>query len=403
MGELLIVAIPDIVVLLAAYTMVLSVKFYKKIYQTYYQNHYERGYAPYISLFVPCKGVDQHFERNIQDFLTNHYPRTKLFFIVDSLNDPAFSFLKEYVRNVPNAYVVVAGAAKSSGQKNHNLLQGIKVSEERDDVYVFLDVHTTITSQQLRELVQPLSNPSVTAAVGFRWNILQHNTFGEKLYAFMVALQWTAMNCFWVPSIWGGATAIKRETFEKMGVREYWSKTVVDDMTLQQMIMQQRRKAVFVPTCVKETDHTITHVADALAWFKRQTLYVKYYLRPFWIGMAGLLLYVSANIIGLPILLAYAVLYPSRKIVLFTSMKGAFVVFTMLYVRLIKRPSNDNSKAFSWFWLAPVYLLLSSWACLSGSFVNVLRWKGIAYHLDYHGVVTKIVREKNSTAETLRR
>jgi cellulose synthase/poly-beta-1,6-N-acetylglucosamine synthase-like glycosyltransferase len=393
MGELFIIIVPDVFVLFFAYTMVLSVKFYKKIYRRFYTSRYQQGYTPYISLFVPCKGRDEYLEHNIQNFLTNHYHNTKVFFIVESLNDPAFPLLKKYVQDATDAYVVVAGLSKTCGQKNHNLLQGIKASEERDEVYVFLDVHTTITAQQLHDLVLPLSNPSVTASVGFRWNILQQNTLGEKLHAFMIALQWAAMNCFWVHTVWGGATAIKRESFEKMGVREYWSKTVVDDMTLQQMLMKQRRKAVFVPTCVKETDYTITGVPDAIAWFERQCLYVKYYLRPFWIGMLGVLLYVSANIIGLPIMLAYAALYPSKKIVLFTGMKGAFVGLTMLYCRLIKRPSNDNSSPSSWFWLAPIYLLLSCWACLLGGFIRVLRWKGIAYHLDYHGTVKKIVRD----------
>ena len=394
MRELLVIFIPDVVVLFALYTVILSKKFYNTIYHKIYMKRYRKDYSPYISVFIPCKGIDEHFEENIQSFLSNHYLKAKIFFIVESLQDSAYPLLKKYVATVPNAYLVVAGLSKRCGQKNHNLLQGLKASEEHDDVYVFLDAHTSIAAQQLQDLVLPLSNPKVTASVGFRWNILQQNTLGEKLHTFMIALQWSIMNCFFAHAIWGGATAIRREDFEKMGVREYWSKTVVDDMTLQQMIQQQRRKAIFVPTCVKETNNTIKDVSNSILWFKRQALYVKFYLRPLWLGMLGLLLYASINIVGLPVVIVYAAIYPGKKIVLFTGMKGAFVGLTMLFCRFLKRPANDHNSPFSWFLLSPLYLLLTCWACLLGIFTKVLRWKGIAYHLDYHGTVKKIVRDE---------
>ena len=392
MGELIILCLPDAIVLFAAYSIVISVKYYKALYNKVYLKKYEQNYSPYISVFIPCKGSDEQFERNIRHFLQARYRKAKVFFIVESMEDDAYSLIRKHIEHSPNAYLVVAGLSKRCGQKNYNLLQGIKASEERDEVYVFLDAHTTIDAQQLQDLVTPLSNSKITAAVGFRWNILQKNSLGEKLHAFMVALQWGAMNCFWVNTIWGGATAIRREDFEKMGVREYWSKTVVDDMTLQQMIQKQRRKAVFVPSCVTETDHTITDVKNAVLWFKRQTLYVKFYLRPLWLGMLALFLYAAIHVIGLPLLLAYTAIYPSKKLVLFSSMKAVFALMVMLFARLLKRPGNDNSHGFSWFALSPIYLLLTAWASFLGLFTKVMGWKDISYRLDYRGTVKKIQR-----------
>ncbi|MCP4399818.1 MAG: glycosyltransferase family 2 protein [bacterium] len=392
MGDLIVLCLPDAIVLCAAYSIVISVKFYKSLYNKIYLKKYNSGYSPYVSVFIPCKGRDEHFERNIRHFLEARYRNAKVFFIVESMEDDAYPLIRKQIEQVPNTYLVVAGLSKYCGQKNYNLLQGIKASEERDDVYVFLDAHTTVNAEQLQDLLLPLSSSKVTAAVGFRWNILQKNTLGEKLHAFMVALQWGAMNCFWVQSIWGGATAIRREDFEKMGVREYWSKTVVDDMTLQQMIQQQRRKAVFVPSCVTETDYTIKDVKSAVLWFKRQILYVKFYLRPLWLGMLALFLYVGIHIIGLPLLLAYTAIYPSKKLILFSGMKGVFALLTMLFVRLLKRPADDNSSALSWFILSPIYLLLSAWAGFLGIFTKVFGWKEITYRLDYRGTVKEIQR-----------
>ena len=73
MGELFVVIIPDIVVLVAVYTIVVSVKFYNTIYYKIYMKKYRKDYSPYISVFIPCKGIDEHFEDNIQSFLQHRY------------------------------------------------------------------------------------------------------------------------------------------------------------------------------------------------------------------------------------------------------------------------------------------------------------------------------------------
>jgi ceramide glucosyltransferase len=337
--------------------------------------------------------MDAHFENNIHDFLDNLLSQnTKLFFIVASKQEPEYEILTRLTKNTRDAYVVVTGPATFCGQKNYNLLQGIRASEERDDVYVFLDKATTITAQQLQELVLPLSNPKVTASVGFRWNILSERTLGERLHAFMIALQWSMMNCTFIQSIWGGATAIRREIFEKMGVREYWARTAVDDMSLQHLIQKQRRKAVFVPSCVKETDNTIKTVSGSIEWFKRQTLYVKFHLRPLWLLMLVLFLYPAVKIIGFPVLLGYTVFVPGKKAMAYTLSTGMFIGGLMLYSLMLKRPARDNHSTLSWFLLSPVYMVLTCYAILLTVGTNMLKWRGIAYQLDYRGYVKKIIR-----------
>jgi ceramide glucosyltransferase len=326
--------------------------------------------------------------------LNSHYQRAKLFFIVESQNDPAYPVIQQFIQHTPHAHLVVAGLATSCGQKNHNLLQGIKTSGEQDDVYVFLDSSTTITNQQLQELALPLSDPTVTVAAGFRWTVLHKHTLGERLHAFMIGLQWSIMNCIFVQAVWGGATAIRRKDFENMGVRDYWAKTVVDDMTLQHILQKKKKQAVFVPTCVKETTNTLKDVKDSILWFKRQALYVKFYLKLYWLGTLGLLFCCSANIVCFPVLLIYSVIDPGDQIVLFTATTGIFNVFAMIYCLFLKRPANDNHSKLSWFLLSPLYLVLTCYACFLGIFTKVLHWKGISYHLDYYGHVKKIIRDE---------
>ncbi len=376
-----------------AYSFVISLKLYNRLYRRRAARRYAHKYQPTKSIFVPCKGVNDQFAENVRAFLRLVDERTKLFLIVESRDDPAFQMLKELSQDTMHAYVVVAGLAKYCGQKNHNSLKGIKASEERDEVYLFLDSNTSLTPEQIQELIRPLSDPEVTAAVGFRWNILSQATLGERLHAFMIALQWSMMNCAFIPAVWGGAMTLRRETFEKMGVREHWMQTSVDDMTLQELIQKQRRTAIFVPTCIKETRNTIKTVKGSLEWFTRQVLYTKFHLRPSWLAMVAIFAYPALNILAFPFLFSYSLIAPSRASIELTCTVGAFIGLLMLYCVFIKRPSaNDNNSTLSWFALSPVYMLLTSYAILRTLFMRKLAWKGIAYHLDYHGRVTKIVR-----------
>jgi ceramide glucosyltransferase len=384
----------DALILLAAYSLVISLKLYHTIYNSVYRKRYQPDFAPTIAIFIPCKGGSDHFADNIRAFLTYRYQKMKVFFIVESQEDPAYLVIQHLVQHAPQAQVVVAGLASSCGQKNHNLLQGIRAAGNQAEVYVLLDSYTTITEQQLQELVLPLSDPTATVATGFRWNILQQQTLGERLHAFMIALQWSIMNCAFIPSVWGGAIAIRRQDFEKLGIREYWAKTVVDDMTLQHILQKNRKKAVFVPACVKETNNTIQSVQEAIFWFKRQVLYVKFYLRPYWFLTLILFCGCSANIIGFPVFLLYLLIDPGDEAVLLTATTGIFNVLAMLYCLGLKRPGNDNHSKLSWFLLSPVYLVLTGYACLLGICTNMLSWKGIDYDLDSQGYVKRIIRNE---------
>ena len=56
MRDLFIVCLPDVIVLFAAYSIVISVKYYKSLYNKIYLKKYDKNYSPYISVFIPCKG-----------------------------------------------------------------------------------------------------------------------------------------------------------------------------------------------------------------------------------------------------------------------------------------------------------------------------------------------------------
>ncbi len=51
------------------------------------------GYRPRCVLIVPCKGLDEAFDRNIRSFFEQDYKPYRLWFVVESPDDPAFQRL----------------------------------------------------------------------------------------------------------------------------------------------------------------------------------------------------------------------------------------------------------------------------------------------------------------------
>ena len=50
-------------------------------------------YAPYASVIVPCRGLDQNLHENLYALFDQHYPAFEIIFVVDSPQDPALAVI----------------------------------------------------------------------------------------------------------------------------------------------------------------------------------------------------------------------------------------------------------------------------------------------------------------------
>lgn len=401
MGFVLLLVAIDIVVAILAYSFfAIPSLLYGRLYPSMYLGRYDLEYAPSITVFVPCKGAGGDFTSRVQAFLRLTGEKTRVFFLVESEQDGAWPIIRDLVAEKQNAGLIVAGLATMCAQKNHNLLAGIEAAGKKDEVYVFLDSVTTFTPEQLHDLVVPLSDPKTTVSAGFRWDILKTRTLGERLRAFMIALQGALMHCPCANATWGGGTAIRRADFEALGVADYWAKTAVDDMTMVRILLDAKRKTVFVPTCVKEMESNVPTVKGAVLWFKRQALYLKFYLKLYWLFTVGLLTVSSINLLGFPFLLVSAMIWPARILKLLATITGVFSLLMMICCQATKRRTDDHHGWLSWFFLSPVYLVLSCCAYLMGAWTKVLYWSDVSYHLDRDGCVQEIVRHPEAIGKS---
>src|SRR5258708_8793201 len=82
-------------------------------------------FTPPVTVFVPCRGVDNGLKENVSAIFAQDYPAFEIVFLGDREDDPAFSIVEEARRlftneSCPTLRIVIAGPSTARGQKAHN-------------------------------------------------------------------------------------------------------------------------------------------------------------------------------------------------------------------------------------------------------------------------------------------
>ena len=227
-------------------------------------NREQVDYAPFASVIVPCRGIDQGLGANLEALATQRYPAYEIIFVVDHVRDPALEVIEEARRvlggeGVVARRVVIAGQARGCGQKVHNLRVAVGEVDPASEVLVFVDTDARPGPTWLRSLVAPLADRRVGAATGYRWFFPVNGGLASVLRAVWNASIASALGGNGKRNFcWGGSTAIRRETFEELGVKEQWAYTVSDDFALTRMLHQAGLLIYFVPRCLTASHEDCT-------------------------------------------------------------------------------------------------------------------------------------------------
>jgi cellulose synthase/poly-beta-1,6-N-acetylglucosamine synthase-like glycosyltransferase len=96
-----------------------------------------------------------------------------------------------------------------------------------------------------------LSDKSIGAITGYRWFIAESGGFASQLRSVWNASIASALGeredknfC------WGGSTAIRKSTFEKLRIQERWRGTVSDDFLMTRVLQEAKLPIHFVPACL---------------------------------------------------------------------------------------------------------------------------------------------------------
>ncbi len=342
----------------------------------------ERPYQPPATLILPVKGVDHDLAANLRSLASQDYPDYEFIVAARSEDDPAVGVVRMTLAE--RARLVFAGAPPAgTGEKVHNLLAAVAAARTESEVLAFADSDGQVASGWLTELVQPLGDEGADATTGFRWYFPEEGGF------------WPLLRSAWDATIvsrlgenerrnfaWGGAMALRRETFEATRVAAYWSGSVSDDYRLAQALNDAGRGIRFAPAAMVATTGGCSR-DQFLAWATRQMVITKVYRKGLWVaGLIAHVVYCGAMVVSLAMALSGNLLGAAGFVV--TLVPGMAQGAARGYAGSLMFPEREDwFERFGWiyFWLTPLATWVWLYAFLASALTRRIRWRGNEYEL----------------------
>jgi ceramide glucosyltransferase len=333
---------------------------------------------PSLALIVPVAGAPVGLAQRLEALLHQDYPDYQVIFTTRDAEDPATRIISSLIWSRPRARLVVAGPARTCGQKNQNLLAGVKLAGEAPEILAFCDSNQEAPPDFLRKLAAPVARGEGVVTSGYHHIIPGDNRLATWGRAVSVLTLYLTKAIPWLNQPWGGATAIRREAFESLRVAHLWTETVVDDVSLAARLIQAR-----IPVSLSLGADLATKVSgETLAswesWLFRQWIYLKYYLPGSWIA-AGALLYLLTGFTLASLaqlLLVFCGWGTPVIIILSLAFLLGLTCLSLSLRRLHPVPTPPRL-----FWLAAFLtsLGLASWVHLRTCLTQKISWRGKVY------------------------
>jgi cellulose synthase/poly-beta-1,6-N-acetylglucosamine synthase-like glycosyltransferase len=377
----------------------------------YFQSELAKEYpqfTPFATVFVPCRGVDEGLEENINAIFAQDYPAFEIVFVSDRASDPAFAVIDEARRSFtgksgPTMRFVISGPAISCGQKVHNLRAAVAEADSQSKVFVFVDTDARPGPNWLQSLVKPLQDPKLGATTGYRWFIPAGGGFFSHLRSVWNGAIASALGERLEKNFcWGGSTAIRRETFYERKIVDYWRGTVSDDFALTRALHEGDLPIKFVPQCLTASVEDCT-LKELIEFTTRQLKITRAYAAHLWRGvLIGSVLFVLVFFGGIALVVVRASLGLSfvtplvLLLIIFAlgSMKSHFRLHAVSEVipdHRLRSPGTTLAQLTLW----PLASLLYLYNALAAAFSRRITWRGITYELKSPTETVILSRELN--------
>lgn len=353
-------------------------------------------FRPQCVLIVPCKGLDEAFDKNIESFFQQAYEKYHLFFVVEDRSDSAYERLVqlveryESVSKAGSAEIIVAGSTESCSQKIHNLLFAYRQIPEDTEVLVFADSDACAGPDWLAHIVHPLRKDKNGASSGYRCFIPQDNNTASIALASLNAKVCQLLGNTPFNLAWGGSMAILVKNFRNFDVEQLWRKALSDDLSLSRAVRRHRRKIVFVPTCMIASFQSTTW-GQLWEFARRQFIITRVYSPLMWtFGLLNTILGVL-TLWGSPVISIwafradwpYAWVYSVAPVVFW----GLQIYRAILRQNIIATLLSEHKEQMKiaryadlfFFWAWSILLLLLIFSSAVG---RTITWRNIRYRLN---------------------
>ena len=340
---------------------------------------------PGVGVIVPATGKASILSSSIHSLLVQNYPSYEIVFVTRTLEDPASEIIRRAIGEFKHAKHVISGKAEGCGQKNHNLLVGLKALGGDAEVLVFCDSTRKATPQWLRALVRPIAIKEAAVSTGYHHIIPATHDICTTGRAITVLLLYLTQGVSWLTQPWGGSTAITRKLFNDLRVSDIWSRNVVDDVSLAACLRKAGIRVINTPEACLTTPLAQETLIGWQEWFIRQILYLKFCLFGSWMALQLYWQLLTALLVWAFIKCCTIGVGGNASL---SVLAAPLFLTAFAFMGAILRRLHPDPGPF-WIWLAAFYLniFLISWCLLRTLFARQLYWRGILYRVDRGGIV----------------
>ncbi len=365
-------------------------------FASYVRRECARGrsdFLPFASVVVPCRGLHDGLTENLATIFNQDYPAYEIVFVTGDENDPCVRVIEDIrnrysTRGIPSR-LVFAGMASDSGQKVHNLRRAVMELDPRSEVLVFVDADARPARTWLRSLVGPLADEKLGATTGYRWFLSTKGGITAQLLSVWNASIASALGVRGDKNFcWGGSTAIRRATFERLAISDRWRGTVSDDFTVMRVMQEARLPIKFVPACLTASldDYNFR---ELLEFTTRQLQITRVYAPQFWrAALLGGLLFNSVFFGGIVLVVVRMILglsYSVTLVLLITMFllgaAKAYIRWRAVGIPLAHYQRELRKSLLAHLLLWPLGAVLFFYNSLVAAFSRRIRWRGIGYEL----------------------
>lgn len=351
------------------------------------------SFLPRASLIVPVKGHDSGLKENLAALATLDYPDYELIIAARSSAD-----IPRGVAPAGARVVFSEGQPAGAAEKLQNLLAAVRAARPDAEVLAFADSDGCVNRGWLRALLAPLSDKGVGAATGYRVYLPQPASFWPALRSAWNAVILGAFGPGNIAFVWGGAMALRRDLFLRLGMEALWASTASDDYVLTEAVRAAKLRLCFAPGALVVSSDGIG-AGELLRWIQRQMVITRVYAPRLWaLSFAATLMYCIA-MVACVVVLAH------------NHWSAGAVLAFLLAAGMLKGTVRGRLAAMAlpekrpWFqrhgWTFTLLVPLATWTWLYGhlasAYTNVIEWRGYRYRLSRTGVSNLSAAAPHST------
>ncbi len=347
-------------------------------------------WEPMVTIIAPCKGVDEGMLANFDALLQQDLPEYEVIFVIDDADDPAAGVIEQAWQEAQrHVKLVVAPRATASSQKVENLREGVLHADPKSEVFVFVDSDARPSPGWLRALIAPLRDETIGAATGYRWFISDEPTLTSELRSAWNASIASALGPNEKSNFtWGGSMAIRRDVFDRIGMREKWQGTLSDDFAVTRAMRAAGLRIRFVPQALTASVENCTF-RELFEFTNRQMKITRVYMPQLWLmsffgsGLfnlvmaAAILIAILSKANGVPVWAALATLF----LVSFFSVGKAVLRLYAVRLALPQFGPELRRQRFSQYtlWLFTPAIFFAN--CVAALLSREIVWRGTRYRL----------------------